>query len=103
MRAPFPHAGRQTIVWRPALVLTAAPVGLSGPLMWTAMITNADHEHWPGDFVIEGAERLGLIIPSKVRTAKVTTIETKTASLIGTLPAVMLETVRTHVRSHLGL
>ena len=103
MRAPFPHVERPTLVWRPALVLTAAPIGPAGLLVWTAMITNAAHGHWPGDVPIQRAEQLGLIIPSKVRTAKLTTIETKTASLIGKLPAGTLAAVRRHVRGHLGL
>jgi hypothetical protein len=59
------------MVTRPAMVLTPAPIGPDGLLIWTVMITNAARPAWPGDIVIENALELGLIIPSKVRTTKI--------------------------------
>jgi mRNA interferase MazF len=50
------------------------------------MITNALRASWPGDLVIEDHATAGLLIPSKVRTAKLATIDTAQASPLGRLP-----------------
>ncbi len=49
------------------------------------MITNQAHAFWPGDVAIGNWEELGLLIPSKVRTAKISTAEVKSATLLGRL------------------
>jgi mRNA-degrading endonuclease toxin of MazEF toxin-antitoxin module len=67
------------------------------------MVTNAAREAWPGDIDIPGAEKLGLLIPSKVRTAKIHTAEAGTAAVIGRLPEETWSQVRDRVRAHLGL
>jgi mRNA interferase MazF len=76
---------RPVLVPRPALVLTSMPVGPDGLLLWTLMITNAARPEWPGDVIIKNAEALGLLIPSKIRTAKVASVETASAVLLGRL------------------
>lgn len=103
MRVPFPHVGRPLVVPRPAVVLTPRPVGPRGLLIWVAMVTNAAREGWPGDIDIPRAEVLGLLIPSKVRTAKIHTAEAGTAAVIGRLPDETWRQVRDRVRAHLGL
>lgn len=84
VRAPFPHVERAITVPRPGVVLANWPTPV-GELLWVAMITNAAHADWPGDVAIENAAKRGLIIPSKVRTAKVATVVAIMAAKIGTL------------------
>ena len=67
------------------LIIARRDTRAIGVLLSTLMITNVEHAGWEGDIVIPDAERLGLIIPSKVRTAKVTTIEESAATMIGRL------------------
>lgn len=90
------------MVPRPAVVLTPKPLGPDGLLIWTAMITNATRPAWPGDIVIRDAEKLGLVIPSKVRTAKIAAVETAAAVRIGRLDAALWNEIRDRVRRHLG-
>jgi hypothetical protein len=66
------------------------------------MITNATRDPWPGDVAIPDAEALGLLIPSKVRTAKVLATETATAFRIGRMPVATFREVQDMVRNHLG-
>ena len=91
------------MVPRPALVVNEAAIGPAGSLLWVVMITNAAREPWPGDIVIPGAEKMGLLIPSKLRMAKLSTVEAGTAARIGRLPAALLAEVRAILRTTLGL
>ncbi len=86
---------------RPALVIGACPVGPDGLLTWTLMITNARRETWPGDVDIPDAVAIGLLIPSKVRTAKIAAVETATAKRIGRLDPLTLEKVTALLRTYL--
>lgn len=90
------------MVPRPAVVLTPRPIGPDELLIWTAMITNAQRDHWPGDIPIPDSEALGLIIPSKVRTAKIGAVETQAATRIGRLPSPVWIEVQAAVLSYLG-
>ncbi len=83
---------------RPALVISRSPLGPDGLLIWTLMITNAQREDWPGDVLIPNADQVGLLIPSKVRTAKIAPIEISRASLIGRVDDKTLRLVQTIVR-----
>ncbi len=91
------------LVPRPAIVLTPKPLGPNGILMWTAMVTNAAREDWPDDVPIPDSPALGLLIPSKVRTAKLFTAEVATARLIGRLDPDTWSRFHEKVRVHLGL
>lgn len=102
VRVPYPHVERPVVVPRPAVVLTSAAVGPNGLLIWTMMVTNAAREAWPGDVPIPDAEVLGLRIPSKVRTAKVYTVEAAVARPIGRLDEATWSRVRDQVRRQLG-
>ena len=99
---PFPHVERAVATVRPALVLTRRPVGPSGLLIWAAMITNAERAPWPGDLLVGDWERIGLIVPSVVRTSKIVVAETASASLIGRLGEADLAAVRRLVAEYLG-
>lgn len=90
------------MVPRPALVLTS-PIGPDGLLIWTLMITNAARPAWPGDVTIENAEALGLLIPSKVRTAKISAAETHSASRLGRLDSPTIARVLEFVRANLAI
>ena len=89
------------MVQRPAVVLTPKPIGPAGLLLWTAMITNAERQYWPGDLPIPDAEALGLVIPSKVRSAKIAAVEAKSAVRIGRLPDPIWARLRALIQSHL--
>ena len=103
VRVPFPHVERPVVVPRPAVVVTPQPVGPGGLLTWTAMVTSAQRKEWPGDIPIADWEGLGLIIASKVRTAKLFTAETAALSLIGRLDPATTARIRDALRGHLGL
>lgn len=90
------------MVPRPALVIGSRPVGPDGFLIWTLMITNARRDAWPGDIMIPDAEKIGLLIPSKIRTAKIAPVECAQASLIGRLDDETLGTVVEIVRRTIG-
>jgi mRNA-degrading endonuclease toxin of MazEF toxin-antitoxin module len=91
------------LVPRPAVVLTPVPLGPEGLLTWTLMITNASRAEWPGDVDVEKAEEIGLLIPSKVRTAKIAAVETASATLIARLDERTLRRVLDQVRANLAL
>ena len=91
------------MVSRPAVVLTPRPIGPDGLLLWAAMITNASRAEWPDDVHIDDAEAIGLVIPSKVRTAKIAAVEARSATRIGRLDAALWNAVRERVGRHLGL
>jgi len=90
------------MVSRPAVVLTPKPLGPANLLIWTVMITNAHRAEWPDDIHIPNAEKLGLVIPSKIRTTKIAAVTANSATLIGKLDRALWEEVRGRVRRHLG-
>ena len=87
VRVPFPHVERAVVVARPALVLAIRDPEAIEPLLWVLMVTNAGRPDWRGDVPIADWRALGLRIPSKVRTAKVSTVEASRASRIGRINA----------------
>jgi hypothetical protein len=89
------------MVPRPAVV-DADPDRSGWLLLWTAMITNARPQHWPGDLAITNAEELGLVIPSKARSIKIVAVEAKAAMRIGRLPDQGWAELRALIQSHLG-
>ena len=56
---PFPYADRLAEKRRPALVISGARLAPYG-LVWVAMITSAENEHWPTDVMIADLDRAGL-------------------------------------------
>lgn len=84
------------------LIISRAPVGPDGLLLWAAMITNARRPAWPGDIEIPNAVEIGLLIPSKIRTDKLSSIETASASFIAHLDSATLATVMASIRDRLG-
>ena len=90
------------MVSRPALVISVRSIGSDGALNWVAMITNAERKAWPGDIIIDDSVELGLIVLSKVRTAKVSTIEVKSATKLGVVGRDVLGAVRVQLAANLG-
>jgi mRNA interferase MazF len=102
VRVPYPHVERRVVVQRPAVVFSRHPVGPDGLLLWTVMITNAERERWPGDVLIPDWQNAGLIIPSKIRTAKVSSVQTAQAHYLGRLPEPLWQNVWTKIRETVG-
>lgn len=102
VRVPFPHVERAILTSRPAMVISRQALGPDGLLLWTAMITNAARQPWPGDVHILDAERIGLVIPSKVRTAKIYAVQRRQCDRIGRLTGRTLEEVSVALRESSG-
>jgi mRNA interferase MazF len=82
---PFPHVETDRIAARPALIVSNSPLGSDGMLVWALMITNAARQDWPGDIMIDDYVAAGLNHPSKIRTAKLATLDAKTANKLGSI------------------
>lgn len=82
----YPYVETNRMRSRPA-VIVAANLGVDSALCWALMITNAARPDWPGDVAIFDHNAAGLPIPSKVRTEKIATLASASATLIGRLPA----------------
>ena len=79
---------------RPALVVSARPIGGPGPLFWAVMITSAENRGWPDDVsLLDRYAECGLKIPCVIRCGKIATFETA-AGAIGRLPGDLLTEVR---------
>jgi mRNA interferase MazF len=103
VRVPFPYTDRETLQYRPALVVSKGGIGEGGSLFWVIMITSAAHRGWPGDVPLgELHTKVGLPIPSVVRTSKIATIEGIRARKLGRIPPPLWREVAAALRKHLG-
>lgn len=100
---PFPHVETLRIRSRPALIISNRLVGPDESLCWAMMITNADRTAWPGDILIADHRSLGLPIRSKIRSAKIATLEAQSAVLLGTLAEDELELVEIQLERVLAM
>lgn len=88
---------------RPAMVVSSAVTGPHDlPLFWALMITNARRAEWPGDVPVPDFLAAGLNIPCKVRTAKISTLEARTAERVGRLPEATIADVMARVIATIG-
>ncbi len=88
---------------RPAMVVSGGAVGSNDvPLFWALMITNARRAPWPGDVAVPDHLAAGLNIPCKVRTAKISTLEARSAELVGRLPNATIADVMARVSATVG-
>ncbi|HYC67978.1 type II toxin-antitoxin system PemK/MazF family toxin [Brevundimonas sp.] len=95
VKVPFPYTDREVRQRRPALVVSATPLGDDGRLYWVLMITSAEHRRWPGDVALgRRYGEAGLPSPSLIRTAKIATVEAVRMEALGRLPDAFMETVR---------
>ncbi|MFN3287587.1 MAG: type II toxin-antitoxin system PemK/MazF family toxin, partial [Sphingomonadaceae bacterium] len=75
----------------------------AGPsLAWVLMITSALREDWPGDVRIPDHRAVGLPAPSKVRSAKIATVELDRTEPAGHAPADVMAAVGRHLAATLG-
>lgn len=99
----FPHVESERTRVRPALIVSDNMVGPDGSLCWAMMITNALRPDWPGDIIINDHQSVGLPHPSKIRTAKIATLDAGGAEKIGRISEALLAGVRATVMANLGL
>jgi mRNA interferase MazF len=104
VRVPFPFVETPFQEVRPALVISAPPLGPTKNLFWALMITSAANKGWPGDISIE-ADHLafGLPAPSVIRTEKIAVLEAQKATLLGAVSEEVLAQVKARVAGNLGL
>jgi mRNA interferase MazF len=98
----YPHVETKQLKRRPALVVSAKPIGPDGLVLWAVMITSAANKRWPGDVVVADYKALGLPIPSVVRTEKITTLECAGANLIRKCDGALLAKVQARIAGYLG-
>lgn len=104
VRVPFPYTDRDARQHRPALVVSMGTVGESDSLLWVVMITSAANRPWPGDVpLLKDHQECGLPVPSRIRTAKIATIEAGAAHRLGQLPSAILDRVRESLAQNLGM
>jgi len=100
--SPFPFVERFGGKLRPALIVSRLIEGPRSGLLWAIMITSADRENWPGDVMIPDHTAVGLPIPSKVRTAKMTAITPLRIELAGKVEMSVLAAIQLKVSAHLA-
>lgn len=99
----FPFVERDRVRERPALIVSD---GLIGPenLVWVLMITSAANPFWIGDVPVgPGYADFGLLIPSVVRTSKITTVEARAARAVGRFPSALMTQVDAALRRTLAV
>jgi mRNA interferase MazF len=99
----YPHVETSLLKRRPALVVSAQPIGPARLVVWAVMITSAANKSWPGDIAIKDHAALGLPIPSVVRTEKMSTLECAGADLLCRCDDALLAEVQSRIEVHLGL
>lgn len=99
VRVPFPYTDKDTRQRRPALIVSAGPIGEAESLLWVVMITSAENRPWAGDVAIPGDKRSGLPVPSVVRPFKIATIEARHAESIGKITKPALRAVMGQVQT----
>ncbi len=99
----FPYVESERSKVRPALVVSHKMIGPENDLLWAMMITNALRPNWPGDLIIDYHASVGLPHPSKIRTAKIATLEAAAAERIGQISGGLLTEVRGVLAATLGV
>lgn len=102
IRVPFPYTDRDTRQRRPAMVVSAGPIGEGNALLWVVMITSAENRRWGSDIEIPNHARAGLPAPSVIRLVKIATIEARHAERIGKVTAAIRDAVMLRVRMIIG-
>ncbi len=95
---PFPFVELGISKSRPALIISSQPLGPNGNLFWAVMITSAARREWAGDIPLEDLVRADLPIPSRIRTAKMATLEIRLARLIGDVSDALIAAVLDQVQ-----
>ena len=103
IKVPIPYTDRPTRQSRPALVVSSGGIEDAHGLLWVVMIASAENRGWPGDVPVHNLAAAGLPVPSVIRTAKLATIETSDATMLGKVPAALFRKVAMRLRRELGL
>lgn len=91
---PFPYVDSNTEKRRPALVVSSNEYNAETGLLWVLMITTTQQE-WPYDIKITDLNKANLPAPSKIRCAKIATVEaSRVVRVAGTLATEDLEAVK---------
>jgi mRNA interferase MazF len=72
---PFPFTDRLAEKRRPALIISADELFRDHGLVWMAMITSTRINRWTSDVEVKDLRAAGLMIPSRVRIAKIAAVE----------------------------
>jgi len=72
---PFPYSDRLTEKRRPAIVVSSNQLMAKYRLIWLVMVTSADNRRWDCDVDVSDLASAGLPAPSRVRPAKLATID----------------------------
>ena len=91
---PFPYTDRPVRERRPALIVSVPAHEDRTGMLWVVMITSAQHRPWPGDVRLADHARVGLSIPSMIRTAKIATVEARDARKLGRPSSAEIRAVR---------
>ena len=92
---PFPFVETPRLRERPALVIGVLAPSSDVGLLWVLMITSAENKGWLGDVSLEDCYlESGLTVPCVIRTAKVSTVETKRARRSGSVSDGIFAAVR---------
>lgn len=91
---PFPYVDNNTEKRRPALVISSDEFNETTGLLWVLMITTSTNS-WAYDINITDLSKAGLPAPSKIRCAKIATVEAgRVVRIAGTLATEDLEAVK---------
>jgi len=97
---PFPYADRLAEKRRPAVVVSAPALERRHGLVWLAMVTSASNPAWRGDVVIGDLKSAGLPAPSRIRPAKLATVDAaRIVRRIGKLDAGDRSSLRTSLKA----
>ena len=102
--APFPYSDRLAEKRRPVLVISANRLFQEHGLAWVAMITSTRINRWSTDFEISDLASAGLPIQSRVRIAKIATLEpSRLIQLLGQLSLTDRRRARESLKGFLAL
>jgi len=102
VRVPFPYTDTTVREHRPALVISTDGIEDNHGLLWLSMITSSRNRGWRGDVSVRDLRRARLPAASIVRTAKIATIDARSATKLGSLRRANLEDVLDRIRTELG-
>ncbi|WP_448508182.1 type II toxin-antitoxin system PemK/MazF family toxin [Immundisolibacter sp.] len=86
---PFSPTDRSTRQSKPALVVSAGRLEDDHGRLWLVMITSTRNRGGAGDVAVGNPGAAGFPVPSVIRTAKITSIESVDAAKLGTVPAAL--------------
>lgn len=99
---PFPYSDRLAEKRRPAVVVSSARLERDCGLVWLAMVTSAENRAWEGDVVISDLAAAGLPAQSRVRPAKIATVDgERILRKIGALSPKEARAVRAQIKTYL--